>query len=265
MVKTNLYDESSSRSVVETKGIFSVVEYDRDISVSPEMAQEAYFAAAMNVKKRQLVANLSDDIGVFVQAGEMQILFGDIEVGTGIKSAGDLFKKVISSSVTDETVVKPYYRGTGQLVLEPTFNHIILEDLSMWEEGLVIEDGMFLACEETVDIKVKPRTTVSSAIFGGEGLFNTNLVGKGLVAMESPVPKEELIIAEINDDVVKIDGNMAIAWSPSLKFTVQKSTKTLIGSAVSGEGLVNVYEGTGKVLIAPVRRNRGISAPDKQN
>ena len=45
---------------------------------------------------------------------------------------------------------------------------------------------------------------------------------------------------------------MAIAWSDSLKFTVERSTKTLVGSAVSGEGLVNVYRGTGRVLIAPV-------------
>ena len=44
---------------------------------------------------------------------------------------------------------------------------------------------------------------------------------------------------------------MAIAWSKSLQFTVEKSTKSLLGSLVSGEGLVNVYRGTGKVLMAP--------------
>ena len=45
---------------------------------------------------------------------------------------------------------------------------------------------------------------------------------------------------------------MAIAWSGSLNFTVERSGKSLIGSAASGEGLVNVYRGTGKVLLAPV-------------
>ena len=44
-----------------------------------------------------------------------------------------------------------------------------------------------------------------------------------------------------------------IAWSGSLKFTVERSGKSLIGSAASGEGLVNTYRGTGKVLLAPVR------------
>ena len=45
---------------------------------------------------------------------------------------------------------------------------------------------------------------------------------------------------------------MAIAWSNSLTFTVEKTTRSLMGSAASGEGFVNVYRGTGRILIAPV-------------
>lgn len=56
----------------------------------------------------------------------------------------------------------------------------------------------------------------------------------------------------LDNDVLKVDGNMAIAWSGSLEFTVERSGKTLVGSAASGEGLVNVYHGTGRVLLAPV-------------
>ena len=58
---------------------------------------------------------------------------------------------------------------------------------------------------------------------------------------------EELIEVVLDNDVMKIDGNMAIAWSGSLNFTVEKSGKSLLGSAVSGEGLVNVYRGSGKI------------------
>lgn len=38
---------------------------------------------------------------------------------------------------------------------------------------------------------------------------------------------------------------MAVAWSNSLSFTVKHSGESLIGSAASEEGLVNVYRGTG--------------------
>ena len=57
--------------------------------------------------------------------------------------------------------------------------------------------------------------------------------------MESDCPQEELIEITLQDDVLKIDGNYAIAWSKSLSFTVERSGKSLIGSAASGEGLVN--------------------------
>ena len=96
------------------------------------------------------------------------------------------------------------------------------------------------------------RSNLSSAVAGGEGLFNLGLSGKGVVALECPCPREELIEINLQDDVLKIDGNMAIAWSGSLNFTVERSGKTLIGSAASGEGLVNVFRGTGRVLMAPV-------------
>ena len=72
-------------------------------------------------------------------------------------------------------------------------------------------------------------------------------------ALIRELSEELLIEVELDNDQIKIDGNMAIAWSGALNFTVEKSTRSLIGSAVAGEGFVNVYRGTGKVLMAPVR------------
>jgi uncharacterized protein (AIM24 family) len=260
--RTNIYDTSEERSIKQRKGPFAVLEYAKDLSVAPEDAQLAWFSSEMNVRKRQLIAEIKDKNGVFAQAGEMQMMIGDIEAVTGVKGAGDLFKKLVSSVVSSESVIKPHYVGDGVLVLEPTYKHILLEDMKDWPDGMVIEDGMFLACEDGTDISITGRKTVSSMILGGEGLFNLTLMGDGLVALESPVPREELIEIELEEDTVRIDGNMAIAWSPELRFTVDKSMGTLIGSAVSGEGFVNVYEGTGKILMAPVRNNKRIKSPE---
>ena len=38
---------------------------------------------------------------------------------------------------------------------------------------------------------------------------------------------------------------------------MEKSTKSLIGSAISKEGFVNVYRGTGRVWMAPVLMSGG--------
>ena len=179
---------------------------------------------------------------------------GNVNATTGIKGVGDLFGKAVRGKVTGESAIKPEYTGDGVLVLEPTYRYLLLEDVSDWNGSIVLDDGLFLACESSLKHKAVMRSNISSAVAGGEGLFNLGLSGSGVVCLESVSPREELIEITLNNDVLKVDGNMAIAWSGSLEFTVERSGKSLIGSAASGEGLVNVYRGTGKVLLAPVAK-----------
>ncbi len=251
MINSNLFAQSEVRSIVSRLGPFSLMEYDRDISVGPSSAQTAFFMSKMNVKKRQVIASLNGT-GIILQAGAMQMVVGNVNIATNVQGAGDLFKKMMGAAVTKETAIKPRYTGVGQVVLEPTYRYILFEDLDNWNGAMTIEDGMFLACEDTVQMSVTSRSNLSSAALGGEGLFNTTLHGKGIAVLESKVPSAELLVFDLQNDVLKIDGNMAIAWSQSLNFTVERSTKSLIGSAASGEGLVNVYRGTGRVLVSPV-------------
>lgn len=109
---------------------------------------------------------------------------------------------------------------------------------------------MYLASEGSVKLKTQARNSVSSAVLGNEGLFNLKLVGEGIAALESNVMRQQLVEVVLNNDVLKVDGNLAVCWSGSLEFTVERSGKTLVGSAVSGEGLVNVYRGTGRVYLS---------------
>lgn len=246
--------ETNNRHIKQTMGNFSVLEYDKDISVTKENAMTEYYMAQMNVRRRQLFVLLNGNQSVVVQAGAMQLTTGSVSATTGIKGVGDLLGKMAKSVVTKESAIKPEYVGNGHIFLEPTHKYIILQNVESWgPTGMAVEDGMFLACDGTVKQTIIARSTFSSAAIGGEGFFNLCMLGKGVVALESNVPPEELIEVELVNDSVKIDGNMAIAWTGGLKFTVERSGKTLIGSAASGEGLVNVYSGTGKVLISPVK------------
>ena len=243
---------NNERRITKQKGIFSILEYSRDLSVSPYNATTQYFMSQMGVHRRQVIANLEND-SLTMQAGALQWMTGKIEVKTDVKGVGDFFGKVVKGAVTKESAVKPVYTGTGTVVLEPTYKYIILCDVGEWgSSGVTIEDGMFLACEKNVNIGITARKNVSSAILGNEGLFNVNLLGSGIAVLESNVPEEELIEIELNNEELKIDGKQAICWSTSLDFTVERTTKTLIGSAASNEGLLNVYRGTGKVLMSPV-------------
>ena len=187
-----------------------------------------------------------------ISAGAMQWMLGNVQAVADVKGVGDFIGKAIKGSVTKESTVKPKYKGNGLLMLEPTYKHLLIEDVSSWGTGIVLDDGMFLACESSVKYDVVMRSNISSAVLGNQGLFSLRLSGKGLAVLESPVPREELIEINLQNDEIKIDGNFAVAWSDTLEFTVEKSTKSLVGSAISSEGFVNVYRGTGKILIAPV-------------
>ena len=251
MYQIHNFTNNDNVKVLDTLGAFSVIEYQKDISVLPQDAINAYYCSQMNIRKRQVVCDVKKS-NVTVRAGSMQWFVGDVTATTGIKGVGDLLSKAVRGSVTKESAIKPEYTGDGTLVLEPTYKHILLLDVSDWGGTIVLDDGLFLACESSLRHKTIMRSNLSSAVAGNEGLFNLGIQGKGILCLESPCPKEELIEVSLQDDVLKIDGNFAIAWSGSLDFTVERSGKSLIGSAASGEGLVNVYRGTGKVLLAAV-------------
>lgn len=255
----NFMDNDDVKTIASLKG-FSVIEYQRDLSVDPSNAQVAYFSSEMNIKKRQLVIDLSKGAAT-IQAGAMQWMLGNVQATTGIKGAGDFLKKAVRGSVTGESAIKPEYTGNGILVLEPTYKHLILLDVAQWNHFIMLDDGLFLACESSLEHKAVARSNVSSAIAGGQGLFNLGLKGNGVVCLESDCPKEELIEIELENDVLKVDGNMVIAWSGSIEFTVERAGKSLIGSAASQEGLVNVYRGTGRILLAPVNTKNPMPAP----
>ncbi|MBQ9955455.1 MAG: AIM24 family protein [Eggerthellaceae bacterium] len=244
------FENNDDVNVLAQLGAFKVIEWKRDLSVTPESAAQAWFCSEMNVRRRQVICDLSQS-AVTVQAGAMQWMVGDVRANTGVKGVGDFFGKAMRGAVTNESAIKPEYEGTGTLVLEPTYRYIILIDVANWGNNIVLDDGIFLACYSSLKHQAVMRSNISSAVGGGQGLFNLSIQGYGALAIESPCPAEELIEITLENDVLKIDGNQALAWSGSLDFTVERSGKSLIGSAASGEGLVNVYRGTGKVLMAP--------------
>ena len=251
MYQLDNFTDNDDVKIIGSLGPFTVIEYQRDLSVMPGNAQLAYYCNAMNVRKRQVICELSK-AQITLQAGAMQWTVGNVNATTGVKGVGDLFGKALRGGATGESAIKPEYTGDGLLVLEPTYKHILLVDLADWNGSIVLDDGLFLACDSRLKHKAVMRSNLSSAVAGGEGLFNLGIAGSGIVCLESPCPKEELVAVTLQNDTLKVDGNMAIAWSGSLEFTVERSGKSLIGSAASGEGLVNVYRGTGKVLLAPV-------------
>ncbi|MFC6647887.1 MULTISPECIES: AIM24 family protein [Paenibacillus] len=250
----NNLKDNSNVVIKEQLGGFSIIEYKEDLSTTTRYEAETnFFMSKSNMRNKQLMIELNNN-EVMLSAGAMQYMIGNIEMTSGIKGVGGLMRNMLSGAATGTSAVKPLYKGTGTILLETTYNYLWLIDVD--NDHIVIDDGMFLACETTLDISVAARKNISSAVLGGEGLFNLSARGKGILALEAPIPSEEAVVVELQNDVLKVDGNFALMWSNSLDFTVEKSGKTRLGSAASGEGLVNVYRGTGMVWLAPLMNYR---------
>ena len=149
MYKVKNFTDNNDIQILKQMGPFTVIEYVRDLSVTPMTAQTSYFSNLMNVRKRQVICNLAKS-PVTIQAGAMQWMIGNANATTGIKGAGDLFSKMVRGKVTGESAIKPEYTGTGEIILEPTYKHILLINLEEWNNSIVLDDGLFLACESNL-------------------------------------------------------------------------------------------------------------------
>ena len=83
MFKIKNFEDNDNVKILEEVGAFKVVEYQRDLSVDYLTAEPAYYAAEINVLRKQLVCNvgISD---ITVQAGAMQWMVGDVSATTMI-------------------------------------------------------------------------------------------------------------------------------------------------------------------------------------
>ena len=131
----------------------------------PHNAALAYFCNEMNVRKRQVICDVNQ-ANITLQAGAMQWTVGNVNATTGVKGVGDFFGKAVRGKATGESAIKPEYTGNGILVLEPTYKHILLVDLKDWNGSIVLDDGLFLACDARLKHKAVMRSNLSSAVAG---------------------------------------------------------------------------------------------------
>lgn len=213
-------------------------------------ARAAFAAEAMArplAPVRQVRISLSGGPGFLLEAGSLQFLKGRIAIENEAKGvAGRVFAAVVGG----ESVFRPCYRGTGEIWLEPSLGHFLLVGLD--RESIVVDQGTFVACEAGIAVSAEMQKNVSSALFGGEGLFQTKLSGTGLAVLSSAVPESEVVkyVLEAGEKVL-VDGDFALMRSSAVGFSVGKSARGWVGTALSGEGLLQTFEGPGEVWLAP--------------
>ena len=99
----NFWDNDDVKIISQKKG-FTVIEYQKDLSVTPDSAQMAYYSSLMDIRRKTLMCDLKVS-PVTIQPGAMQFMVGDVQATTGIKGAGDFLKKSFMAKASGESTL----------------------------------------------------------------------------------------------------------------------------------------------------------------
>ena len=237
---------------VEGKNVkIEIVQYNQlqgsgDIQTSTKL----FYAHKSGVRLKQVRIFLNNG-KITMESGALHFMKGNINIENKAGGVSGLAAKMVTGFLTREAAFKPTYMGNGEIYLEPTFGHYIL--LMLENEEIIVDKGMFYCCESTISVEVTMQKNISSAIAGGEGLFQTKLKGTGICVLTSPVPEAEIIKYTLNNEKLQVDGNFALLRMGNIEFSVEKTTKSLFGTVTSGEGLLQTFIGTGEVWLAPTQ------------
>jgi uncharacterized protein (AIM24 family) len=153
----------------------------------------------------------------------------------------------LKSVTTRENIFRPTYHGSGEISFgPPIFGEFEVLDLA--GDEWILEQGSYVCSDAAIEVGAH-RNKAVSALFGGEGWFQTSVKGVGRVVMQAPGKVQRI---ELQGEKLSVDGRFALARTAGLKFEVQKATRSILGSVTSGEGLLSTFEGAGVVLIAPI-------------
>lgn len=214
---------------------------DQTASSGPVINNQVTFNV-MTKERLQMVSIELENTAFRYEAGAMHYMQGDLELKSNIPGMGKLLK----SFVTKEKVIKPLISGTGTVYLAPSFGEFTILDLE--NDEWILDQGAYYASEMNIELGAFTNRAIN-ALFSGEKWFQTIVAGTGKVVITSAGPLQTI---DLNQDKLVVDGNFAVARTSGIELNVAKATKGIFSSMMSGEGIVNTFTGTGKVLIAPV-------------
>lgn len=243
-------DDETQRCLKEYNlGTARVRIMERDISYIDDLenAAEVFYSQQLGMKYRRVEAFLNkgeisfDGANYLASSGDIK--FRDLSFDLKGLSAGFLNKQKGDSFFT-QTV-----HGSGFVWLKDTTS--FLEVMTLTNDKIIMDNGTYFASVGNFKQNFTADTKVSSVLFSKKQLITTALVGSGIVILELPVRKSEMIRIKVTKDMpAMIDSNVVLFRQGDVK-RGEKLTNGLLGSAVNGLGLVETYTGTGYVYIAP--------------
>lgn len=211
-------------------------------------AEQLFFvsSAGMRLKMVEITMNKGK---IRSEPGALYFMEGSLEMKAS--TGGGVMRGLARAAMSGESMFVNEIHGSGKIILEPTFGHFLLVELD--DDEIIVDKSLFYAGSGSLDISAAAQRNISSAIAGGEGLFQTRIKGTGCAVLFSPVPQSEIQMFDLDNSKLSVDGNFAILRTGTIEFKVEKSSKSWLATSVSGEGLLQTFSGTGQVWIAPTQ------------
>ncbi|WP_455233539.1 AIM24 family protein [Geopseudomonas aromaticivorans] len=214
------------------------------------VAEKIFLANQAEIRLKMIKATLKGG-SIRIEPGALHFMKGDLALESNVGSGG-VARGLMRKFLTGETLFQTTIKGTGEVYLEPTFGHFCF--FNFVDDALIFDKGAYFCSSGDIEVNAKMQKNISSGLFGGEGLFQTEARGSGIVVLNSPVPACELITYELAaGEKLSVDGNFALARTAGVTFRAEKSAKSLFQSVASGEVLLQTFTGPGIVWIAPTQ------------
>jgi uncharacterized protein (AIM24 family) len=188
---------------------------------------------------RQVRIDIRDEV-VRARKGAMSNMRGKITLTPRLPGTGDFFRGFF----TREGRIRPYYSGTGSILLQPSLGGYHLMEVGAGERW-ILESGVYWASEGGVELGVA-REPFWSSLWAGDGflVWKTTVAGQGQVAINAPGPVETV---EVTGEL-RVQGRLVLGRTDGLRFSSQRSAP-FPRNLISGQRRLRVFSGSGKALV----------------
>lgn len=196
---------------------------------------------------------------VYAERNSMVSMDGGLAL-TG-RARGGFFTALSRKILNDETFFQQKIEavdGPGEVLLTPTLpGDVVL--IETGERQYMISDGAYLANTDGVELESTTQSLGRALLGDSGGLFVLSTKGRGTVAVSGFGSMRPIDLTD--GQSVYVDNGHLVTWDTQLKYELAMNTAKqgffgkLLHSQTSGEGIVLIFSGTGRLYVCS--RNRG--------
>ena len=194
---------------------------------------------------------LAQGESVRTESGSMVYSRG-VEITGGLntkkKGLGGVFSAIGRSITSGESMFITTATGTaadGEIAVAPPIPGKIVELKLDGAHQYRLNTGAFLACDESVDFTMVSQG-ITKALFGNTGgLFVMEVHGEGSVLASA---FGDILALDVTPgEPLVVDNEHVVAWEADLEYHIEVASGMF--GFTTGEGLVNTFNGSGRVYI----------------